>query len=90
MQNSNVISAFSTVHPGRCLKDSDNDSERIYSDARALTIYELLIVSSLPLDWDIPEWASEILIRRVIGEGIPPLLIKKIVQSLIINGNYDR
>ena len=90
MQNSNVISAFSTVHPGRCIVDSENDSERVYSDARALTIYELLIVSSLPLDWNIPEWASDILIRRVIGEGIPPLLIKKIVQSLINTGDYDR
>ncbi len=90
MQNNNVISAFSTVHPGRCIVDSADDKERIYSDARALSIYELLIVSSLPLDWNIPDWASEILIRQVIGEGIPPLLIKKIVQSLIKEGNYDR
>lgn len=90
MQNSGVISAFSTVHPGRCLINSDNDEERLYSDARALTIYELLILSSLPLDWNIPEWADEILIRKVIGEGIPPLLIKKVVESLIRGGNYDR
>lgn len=83
MQNSNVISAFSTVHPGRCIVDSKKDYEREYSDARALTIYELLIVSSLPKDWDIPDWASENLIRQVIGEGIPPLLIKKIVLSLL-------
>ena len=90
MQNSNVISAFSTVHPGRCLVDSDDDSIRIYSDARALTIYELLIVSSLPFDWNIPDWASDTLIRQVIGEGIPPLLIEKALRSLIISGNYDR
>ena len=83
MQNSNVISAFSTVHPGRCIIDSKKDYEREYSDARSLTIYELLIVSSLPKDWDIPIWASENLIRQVIGEGIPPLLIKKIVLSLL-------
>ncbi len=90
MQNSNVISAFSTVHPGRCIIDGDTDTNRIYSDARALTIYELLIVSSLPKDWNIPDWASENLIRQVIGEGIPPLLIKKIIISLIKSGNYDR
>lgn len=90
MQNSNVISAFSTVHPGRCLVDSVDDAKRIYSDARALSIYELLIVSSLPLDWNIPEWATDTLIRQVIGEGIPPLLIKKIIISLIKTGNYDR
>lgn len=90
MQNSGVISAFSTVHPGRCVIDSENDEERIYSDARALSIYELLILSSLPLDWNIPEWADDVLIRKVIGEGIPPLLIKKAVEALIVGGCYDR
>lgn len=90
MQNSGVISAFSTVHPGRCIVDSKIDEERIYSDPRALTIYELLILSSLPPDWNIPDWADDVLIRKVIGEGIPPLLIKKAIESLIKEGNYDR
>lgn len=90
MQNSGVISAFSTVHPGRLINDSDDEKNRIYSDARALSIYELLILSSLPLDWNIPDWADDILIRKVIGEGIPPLLIKRAVEELIIGGNYDR
>ena len=72
------------------MHDSKDESKRIYSDARALSIYELLIVSSLPVDWNIPEWASDTLIRQVIGEGIPPLLIKKAVQSLITTGHYDR
>lgn len=90
MQNSSVISAFSTVHPGRCIVDSEDDTKRVYSDARALSIYELLIVSSLPLDWNVPEWATDTLIRQVIGEGIPPLLIKKAIVSLIKSGNYDR
>lgn len=90
MQNSGVISAFSTVHPGRTIKESDNEYERIYSDARALTIYELIILSSLPIDWNIPEWANDTLIRKVIGEGIPPLLIKKAIIALIKEGQYDR
>lgn len=90
MQNSGVISTFSTVHPGRLINDSNIESERIYSDARALSIYELLILSSLPLNWNIPEWADDVLIRKVIGEGIPPLLIKRAVESLIIGGKYDR
>ena len=90
MQNSNVISAFSTVHPGRLVSDSSDEAERIYSDPRALTIYELMIVSSLPKDWNIPAWANDNLIRQVIGEGIPPLLIKKAIESLIITGKYDR
>ena len=90
LQNNGVISTFSTVHPGRLVYDNVEESGRIYSDARVLTIYELLIVSSLPLDWDIPEWANETLIRSVIGEGIPPLLIRKIVENLVRSGEYDR
>lgn len=82
MQNSGVISAFSTVHPGRPLIESDDDIKRVYSDARSLSIYELLILSSLPHDWNIPDWANETLIRRVIGEGVPPKLIRSAVVSL--------
>lgn len=82
MQNSGVISTFSTVHPGRLIQDG-TEEERCYSDARTLTIYELLIVSSLPLDWNIPEWAGDTLIRKVIGEGIPPLLIKTALKQII-------
>lgn len=78
-QNSAVISSLCCVHPGHDLGDG------IYSDARCLSIYELLIVSSLPTDWDIPDWASEKLIRSVIGEGIPPLLVKNLVEELTDN-----
>jgi DNA (cytosine-5)-methyltransferase 1 len=42
-----------------------------------------MIVSSLPLDWNIPSWADENLIRKVIGEGVPSKLIKVIVEELI-------
>ncbi len=90
MQNSGVISAFSTVHPGRPIIESEDDTQRVYSDPRALTIYELLILSSLPLDWNIPDWADDVLIRKVIGEGIPPLLIRRAVEALIVGGHYDR
>ena len=58
MQNSDVISAFINVHPGRPIIESDDDRERIYSDARTLSIYELLILSSLPKNWNIPDWAD--------------------------------
>ena len=47
-----------------------------------------MLLSSLPFNWNIPEWASDTLIRKVIGEGIPPLLIKQIVEELIIRGGY--
>ena len=79
-QNNGVISSLACVHPGR---PYIKDGEVLYSDPRVLTIYEILIVSSLPLDWPIPTWANESLIRKVIGEGIPSKLIKVIVEQLI-------
>jgi hypothetical protein len=59
------ISSLACVHPGR---PYEKDGDILYSDPRVLTIYELLIVSSLPLDWNIPSWARETFIRKVIGE----------------------
>ena len=84
-QNSGVISSLCCVHPGRKIHDDGDENSRNYSDARCLTIYELMIVTSLPKDWNIPDWADERLIRSVIGEGIPPMLIKNIVNELIKN-----
>lgn len=70
------------VHPGRPWK-RDVNGDMMYTNPRVLSIYELLIVSSLPLDWNIPDWATDNLIRTVIGEGIPPLLIKKILKEIV-------
>ena len=74
--NSGNIGSHNNVHPGRKLKDGT------YSDARVLTIYELLIVSSLPVDWSIPVWSSDNLVRQVLGECIPPLMMKKILINI--------
>ena len=81
-QNNGVISSLACVHPGRPYKT--NSGEILYSDARVLTIYELLIVTSLPLDWPIPEWAKETFIRKVIGEGIPSRLVREIMKALLV------
>ena len=80
-QNNGVISSLCCVHPGYKYKTAAG--EELYSDPRVFSIYELLIVSSLPVDWPIPSWAKENLIRKTIGEGIPPLLVKKIMLKLI-------
>jgi DNA (cytosine-5)-methyltransferase 1 len=80
-QNNGVISSLCCVHPGTPFVNKNG--ETVYSDARVFSIYELLIVSSLPKDWPIPDWATETFIRNVIGEGIPPLLVKKIMQELL-------
>lgn len=81
-QNNGVISSLTCVHPGYQIMDDGTEKGRIYSDPRVFSIYELLLVSSLPTNWDIPEWANESFIRKVIGEGIPPLLIKSIIKEL--------
>ena len=77
-----IMGSQNNVHPGRLWK-YDEEGEALYTNPRVLTIYELLIVSSLPTDWNIPDWANEQLIRFVIGEGIPPLMVKKIIESVM-------
>ena len=79
-QNNGVISSLACVHPG---KEYTLGNEKLYSEPRVFTIYEVLIISSLPLDWPIPEWANETFIRRVIGEGVPSRLIKVIMENLL-------
>lgn len=75
--NNGSISSQNNVHPGRPLKDGT------FSDPRVLTIYELMKLSTIPDNWNVPEWATENFIRKVIGEGIPPLLIYKICKNII-------
>lgn len=74
--NSGMISGHNNVHPGRLKKDGT------YSDARVLTLLELLIVSSLPENWDLPENYKESLVRTIIGEAIPPRLLYKVLSTL--------
>lgn len=66
--NNGSISSQNNVHPGR-LKDDGT-----YSDARVLTLKELMILTGLPDNWNPPDWASDTLIRKVIGESFPPML----------------
>lgn len=70
------IASQRNVHPGRLLPDGT------YSDARVLTPLELMILDSLPANWNIPNDTPEILIRQCIGESIPPLMLKKIVGGI--------
>ena len=72
-----AISSQLNVHPGRKLKNGT------YSDARVLTPLELMLLTSLPKNWRIPIDTPEILVRKCIGESVPPLLLKKIVLKII-------
>ena len=70
------ISSQNNVHPGRKLMDGT------YSDARVLTILELLRLSGMPDDWNIPSWASDNLIRMVIGEAFPPKFASSMISTM--------
>ena len=74
--NSGNIGSHNNVHPGRKLIDGT------YSDARVLSILELMLVSSIPIDWKIPSWASDTFIRHIIGESVPPLLMRKVIDPI--------
>lgn len=75
------ISSQNNVHPGRLIgKDANGDD--IYSDARALTLYELMRLMSIPDTWPVPEDTNPAFLRHMIGEGVPSLLIKKIFENL--------
>lgn len=77
-----ILGSQNNVHPGRLWKLNEK-GEAMYTNPRVLTIYELMVASSLPTDWNIPEWANEQLVRFVIGEGIPPLMVKKILMPIV-------
>lgn len=86
--NSGMISGHNNVHPGRLKPDGT------YSDARVLSLLELLIVSSLPTDWNLPANYKEAFVRTIIGEAIPPRLLYKVLSSITIkdrnsNGNVN-
>ena len=68
-------------HPGYPIVDSVDEEKRIWSDPRTMTIFELMRLSSLPDNWNIPEKTSSNVIREIIGEGVPP----KLLEAAIIN-----
>ena len=70
------VSSQNNVHPGYKKENGK------YSDARVLTLKEIFILTGLPEDWHPPKWASENLIRQVIGEGVPPKLIDSLLSTL--------
>ena len=75
------ISSQNNVHPGRYL-GKDENGDVLYSDARALTLFELMKVMSLPTSWPLPLNANVPFVRSIIGEGIPPLFVKKVFETI--------
>lgn len=75
------ISSQNNVHPGRYL-GLDEHGDVIYSDPRALTLFELMRVMSIPDNWPLPINSNEAFVRSVIGEGIPPMFIRLLFEQL--------
>ena len=72
-----AISSQMNVHPGR------KKQKGTYSDARVLTPLELLKVNSMNIEqWNGVE-APESVVRKVLGEGVPPLAINQILRPLV-------
>ena len=76
------ISSQNNVHPGHYLGEDEN-GDVVYSDPRVLSLFELMRVMSLPDDWPLPSSANVAFVRSVIGEGIPPLFVKKVFEKII-------
>ena len=76
------ISSQNNVHPGRYV-GTDSSGDVIYSDPRVLTVFELMKITSLPANWPVPIDTPEAFLRSVIGEGIPPLFVKKVFENII-------
>ena len=71
-----AISSQNNVHPGNLLADGT------YSDARVLSIKELMIISGIDGLWKIPTWAKDNLIRHMLGESVPPCIPYEITKQL--------
>lgn len=75
------ISSQNNVHPGHYIGEDEN-GDVVYSDPRVLSLFELMRVMSLPDDWPLPSNANVAFVRSVIGEGIPPLFVKKVFEKI--------
>lgn len=71
-----IMSSQDKVHPGRPMANG------LWSDARVLTLRELLIIMSMPPDLDFPKNISDTALRQYIGEGIPSMMVKKIMEGI--------
>lgn len=66
MQHNDNPGGHKTIHPGRPLFDG------CWTDPRPFSILELLLITGLDENYFIPDWASEELIRNVLGDCLLP------------------
>jgi hypothetical protein len=57
----------------------------LYSDARVLTLLELMILHTIPIDKIVVnDTYTEHFVRELIGESIPPLMVRKLFDKQIV------
>lgn len=76
--SSGSISSQNNVHPGNAFI---KDGETLYDNARALTVYEIILLTGLDNNWN-PPTTNEKLVRDVIGEAVPPKLVYHLVSNI--------
>ena len=76
--SSGSISSQNNVHPGTAYIKNE---ETLYNNARALTVYEIMLLTGLDDNWD-PPTTNEKLVRDIIGEAVPPNLIYHLVKNI--------
>ena len=76
------ISSQNNVHPGHFI-GTDKNGDVLYSDPRALSLFEVMKVMSLPDSWPLPLDANPAFVRSIIGEGIPPMFVKKVFENIL-------
>ena len=74
--SSGSISSQNNVHPGNKMNDNT------YSDARVLTVFELILLTSLPEDIILPENVNEKLLRDLFGECVPSKFMFNLIKSI--------
>ncbi len=73
-----TISSQQNVHPGREVKINNNI---IFSDPRVLTMYEIMKVMTIE-KWNLSSNDNSPLLRSLVGEGVPPLFVKKCFNQI--------
>lgn len=76
--SSGSISSQNNVHPGN---KYEKNGETLYDNARALTVYEIMLLTGLDDNWD-PPTTNEKLVRDIIGEAVPPKFLYHIIKNI--------
>jgi DNA (cytosine-5)-methyltransferase 1 len=84
--SSGSISSQNNVHPGNKYIKYNQElkkEEILYDNPRALSVYEIMLLTGLDHNWN-PPTNNEKFVRDIIGEAIPPKLVKILIDNLPI------